>query len=129
VEKIFTGGIFMYKSLSFKVAIAGIAAGSINGLFGAAGGMVLIPLLTLLTDLKEEELFSSSLAIMLPICLVALAVTALHQPLPLAASMPYLAGSGLGGLLAGILRNRIPTLWLHRLLGLLIIWGGVRYLW
>lgn len=119
----------MYKSPSIKVAIAGIAAGSINGLFGAAGGMVLIPLLTLLTDLKEEELFSSSLAIMLPICLVALAVTALHQPLPLAASMPYLAGSGLGGFLAGILRNRIPTLWLHRLLGLLIIWGGVRYLW
>jgi uncharacterized membrane protein YfcA len=129
VEKISTGGIFMYKSPSIKVAIAGIAAGSINGLFGAAGGMVLIPLLTLLTDLKEEELFSSSLAIMLPICLVALAVTALHQPLPLAASMPYLAGSSLGGLLAGILRNRIPTLWLHRLLGLLIIWGGVRYLW
>lgn len=119
----------MYKRSSFKVAIAGIAAGSINGLFGAAGGMVLIPLLALLTDLKEEELFSSSLAIMLPICLVALAATALHQPLPIKDSIPYLTGSALGGIAAGILRNKIPTLWLHRLLGLLIIWGGVRYLW
>ena len=110
-------------------AIAGAAAGMVNGLFGAAGGMVLIPLLTLLTDLKEQELFSASLAIMLPICIVALGVTALHQPLPLKESVPYLIGSALGGLAAGILRKRIPTLWLHRILGLLIIWGGIRYLW
>lgn len=109
--------------------VAGATAGMINGLFGAAGGMVLIPLLTLLTDLNEEDLFSSSLAIMLPICIVALSVTALQQPLPLKESVPYLLGSALGGITAGIFRKKIPTLWLHRILGLLIIWGGIRYLW
>ena len=30
--------------------LAGFGAGAVNGLFGIGGGMVLIPLLTLLTD-------------------------------------------------------------------------------
>jgi uncharacterized membrane protein YfcA len=119
----------MQKRSIGGIATAGIAAGIINGLFGAGGGMVLIPLLTLLTDLNDDELFSSSLAIMLPICIVALTATALHQPLPLRESIPYLVGSAVGGILAGMLQGKIPTIWLHRILGLLIIWGGVRYLW
>ena len=119
----------MQKRSIWGIATAGIAAGIINGLFGAGGGMVLIPLLTLLTDLNDDELFSSSLAIMLPICIVALTATALHQPLPLRESIPYLVGSAAGGILAGMLQGKIPTIWLHRILGLLIIWGGVRYLW
>jgi uncharacterized membrane protein YfcA len=119
----------MQKRSIGGIATAGIGAGIINGLFGAGGGMVLIPLLTLLTDLNDDELFSSSLAIMLPICIVALTATALHQSLPLRESIPYLVGSAAGGILAGMLQGKIPTIWLHRILGLLIIWGGVRYLW
>ena len=119
----------MQKRSFYGIAIAGTVAGVVNGLFGAGGGMILIPLLTMLTDLSDDEIFSSSLAIMLPVCIVALAATALHQTLPLKAALPYLAGSALGGIAAGIFRNKIPTLWLHRLLGLLIIWGGIRYLW
>ena len=119
----------MQKNHLSGFAVAGAAAGIVNGLFGAGGGMILIPLLTLLTGLKDDEVFSSSLAVMLSICIVALGTTALHQPLPLEDSLPYLAGSAVGGLMAGILRQKIPTLWLHRLLGLLIIWGGIRYLW
>ena len=34
-------------------ALAGLGAGAVTGLFGAGGGMVLVPLLTLLTSLTE----------------------------------------------------------------------------
>lgn len=108
--------------------IAGSAAGIINGLFGAGGGMILVPLLTKLTDLKESEVFPASISIILPICLVSLSVTAASVPLPWHEALPYLAGSVLGGLLAGKYGHKIPVLWLHRVLGLLILWGGVRYL-
>ena len=108
---------------------AGAAAGCVTGLFGAGGGMVLIPLLTLLTDLKEEELFSSSIAVMIPICLVSLLFSATGSRLPWADALPYLIGGGIGGILAGIAGKRIPVLWLHRGLGILILWGGWRYLW
>ena len=110
------------------LALAGLCAGSVNGLLGAGGGMVLIPLLTALTDLKGAQVFPASLSIILPICLVSLTVTALSAPFPWAESVPYLIGSAIGGLLAGLWGEKIPVKWLHRGLGILIFWGGVRYL-
>ena len=109
--------------------LAGICAGAVNGLFGAGGGMLLVPLLMLLTDIEEQDVFSASVSIILPICLVSLAISALHVPLPWKEALPYLIGSALGGAGAAIWGNKIPAVWLHRGLGLLIIWGGIRYLW
>lgn len=108
--------------------LAGAGAGAINGLFGAGGGMVLVPLLTGLTDLEEDEIFPASVSIILPICLTSLAITACKHPIPYQQALPYLIGSAAGGVLSGLLGKKIPTLWLHRALGLLILWGGVRYL-
>ena len=90
--------------------------------------MVLIPLLSLLSSLQEEEIFSSSIAIILPICLVSLTITGINQGIPWGASVPWLAGSAVGGILAGLFGRKIPTGWLHKGLGILIIWGGIRYL-
>ena len=119
----------MKKGTVAAMALAGVGAGAVNGLFGAGGGMVLVPLLTLLTDLEDQELFSASLSIILPLCLVSLWVTALTSPIPWQAAFPYLLGSALGGLAAGIWGAKIPVKWLHRGLGILILLGGVRYLW
>ena len=108
--------------------LAGLGAGAVNGLFGAGGGMVLVPLLSLLTDLEDDEIFASSIAIILPICVVSLTATAITGTVAWAEALPYLFGSAVGGLLAGFFGKKIPTLWLHRGLGLMIVWGGIRYL-
>lgn len=108
--------------------IAGICAGAVNGLFGAGGGMVLVPLLGKLTDLEENSIFPASVSIILPICIVSLLFTVRPGDIPWMTAMPYLIGSAAGGVLAGWLSKKIPTLWLHRALGILILWGGVRYL-
>lgn len=118
----------MPKKGCIYVALSGALAGAVAGLFGAGGGMVLVPLLTASQALSEEEVFPSSIAIILPICLVSLTVTALGAGLPLAASIPYLIGSAAGGLCAGKWGSRIPAVWLHRGLGILILWGGLRHL-
>ncbi len=108
--------------------LAGFAAGSVTGLFGAGGGMVLVPLLCWLTDIEEDAIFPASVSIILPICLVSLLFRADGGGLPWPKATPYLIGSGIGGILVGMLGRRIPTLWLHRLLGAMILWGGFRYL-
>ena len=123
-----TGGVFLHKSVSWGIMLAGTLAGAVNGLFGAGGGMVLVPLLTLLAHLKEEAVFPSSVSIILPICLVSLAFTAVTDALPWRQALPYLTGSAVGGILAGLWGKKIPVLWLHRGLGILILWGGIRYL-
>ena len=108
--------------------LAGVGAGAVNGLFGAGGGMILVPLLTWLTDLEDDEIFPASVSIILPICIVSLSLSFQPGTVPWDVAVPYLVGSTAGGILAGLIGRRIPTLWLHRLLGLLIIWGGIRYL-
>lgn len=108
--------------------LAGLAAGAVNGLFGAGGGMVLVPLLSLSGNLEEDSIFSSSIAIILPICLVSLAATAITGTVAWSEALPWLFGSAAGGFLAAKLGQKIPALWLHRGLGILIIYGGVRYL-
>ena len=119
----------MKKTPVLGMALAGFCAGAVNGLFGAAGGMVLIPLLTLLTDLEEQALFPSSISIILPICMVSLVFTAFQTGLAWQTAFPYLIGGAFGGILAGLYGRRIPAKWLHRGLGILILWGGIRYLW
>ena len=108
--------------------LAGAAAGIVAGLFGAGGGMVLVPLLCLLTDLKDHEVFDLSISVILPVCLVSLTVTALSGTFPWTSSLPYLIGSAAGGYCAAQFGRLIPTRWLHRGLGILILWGGIRYL-
>ena len=108
--------------------LAGAGAGAVNGLFGAGGGMILVPLLGLLTNLEDRDIFPCSISIILPICLVSLAVTALTGTVAWQEALPYLPGSALGGIAAGLWGKKIPTVWLHRGLGLLILWGGIRYL-
>lgn len=110
------------------ITLAGFCAGAVNGLFGAAGGMVLVPLLTALTDMEDSEIFPSSISIILPICIVSLIFTAVTGTLDFQAAVPYLIGSAIGGVAAGLWGKKIPTLWLHRGLGILILWGGFRYL-
>ena len=110
------------------IALAGLGAGAVNGLFGAGGGMVLVPLLTLLAAIEEKAVFPSSVSIILPICIVSLTVTAFTGTIAWREAVPWLIGSAIGGVLAGICGKKIPVKWLHRGLGILILWGGFRYL-
>lgn len=119
----------MTKFPYWGYALSGLGAGIVAGLFGAGGGLVLIPLLTLLTDISEEDLFPASISVILPICVVTLITTAAAGTVSWREALPYLPGSAIGGFLAGKYGRKIPVRWLHRGLGLLILWGGWRYLW
>ena len=52
--------------------IAGALIGAINGFFGGGGGMVCVPVLTMLLKLPEKEAHATTLLIMLPLCICSL---------------------------------------------------------
>lgn len=110
-------------------AAAGLAAGILNGFFGGGGGMILIPALSAWCHVEERELFPTSVSIMLPICVMSLWISSQSVPLPWSDALPYLVGSATGGILVGLLGRKIPMVWLHRILGVMLLWGGIRYLW
>ena len=118
----------MRKCKTLWVPLAGLCAGAANGLFGAGGGMLLVPLLGLSGVLDEKSVFPCSVSIILPITLVTLMIGWRKAPVDMAAALPYLVGSLVGGFAAGRWGKYIPVKWLHRGLGLVILWGGIRYL-
>ena len=126
MEILSSGGVFMKNKI--VLSASGVAAGLVNGLLGAGGGMVLVPLLRRYSSLSESEQFPASIAIMAPICIISLFFSAQWQ-LSTAEVLPYLLGSAIGGTAAGRWGRFIPTKWLHRFLGFIILWGGIRYLW
>lgn len=109
------------------LSVAGGIAGMVNGILGAGGGMVLVPMLGKRTGLTEEERFPASVAIIAPICIVSLLISNRWNLTP-GQLVPYLLGSALGGIAAGIWGRQIPTTWLHRIFGILILSGGIRNL-
>lgn len=89
--------------------------------------MVLVPLLSGKGGFTQREAFSSSVVIMLPLCVISLLITT-EGSIPWEAAWPFLLGGIPGGIVAARLGEKIPLRWLHRLLGGLIVYGGIRYI-
>ncbi|WP_297212078.1 TSUP family transporter [uncultured Flavonifractor sp.] len=111
-----------------RPALAGAAAGAVNGFFGGGGGMLLVPLLAGWCALGQRKAFATSVAVILPLCALSAAIYLFRGGVDFAAALPYLAGGLLGGLLGGRLFKGLNMTWLRRGFALLILYGGVRTL-
>lgn len=111
-----------------KSAVAGAFAGLINGFIGSGGGMLLVPLLNLWIGLDSKKSFATSLAITLPVSIVSAVVYLITDTLRFSDAIPYLAGGLVGGIIAGKVFRKVPSGILRSVLGLLVIYGGIRCL-
>ena len=107
-------------------ALAGGAAGVVNGFFGGGGGMILVPLLAGRCALDQRRAFATSVAVIAPLCALSAAIYWFRGGLDLAAALPYLTGGLIGGLIGGKVFRKLSMVWLRRGFALLILYGGVR---
>ena len=118
----------MKQCSKLRFVLAGALAGMTNGLFGGGGGSVLVPLLTRYCRLDQREAFATSVAVILPLCVLSAAIYLLRGGLDWAAALPYLVGGAAGGDGGGRWFQGANMLWLKRAFGLLLIYGGARCL-
>ena len=112
----------------FRSAVAGGAAGLANGFFGGGGGMPLVPLLTRWCGLDQRQAFATSIAVILPLCVLSSAIYWFRGGLDFLLALPYLVGGLIGGFLGGRMFKKLNMVWLRRAFALLILYGGVKAL-
>lgn len=114
------------QAYRLRYLITGGLAGLANGLFGAGGGLFLVPLLSSWAKMPRRKAFAVSVGVILPLSAVSAVIYWLRGGLDLSGAWGYLLGGALGGLVSGRVFRRVPVSWLRRGFGLLIVYGGIR---
>lgn len=113
--------------LDWKIILGGALTGFINGMLGAGGGMIAVPVLER-SGADAKEAHSGSIAVMLPLSLLSAAVYLHSGRVTASDALPYLPAGILGALGGVWLMNKISPALLHKLFGGFAIWAGVRML-
>ena len=121
-----------------KLILGGALTGLINGLLGAGGGMIAVPVLEG-SGADAKQAHSGSIAVMLPLSLFSAAAVLLMDlvyamidlhggRVTLSDALPYIP-AGIACAFCGVwLMNRISPALLHKIFGVFAIWAGVRML-
>ncbi len=110
----------------WRYAVTGALAGIANGLFGSGGGLFLVPLLSRWCGIETKRAFATSVAVIFLLSPLSLAVFWWRGGTDFSAVWPYLVGGAAGGVLSGVLFQKVSVTWLRRLFGILLLYGGVR---
>ncbi len=108
-------------------AAAGLAIGAVNGLLGAGGGMIAVPLL-LKSGLKRKEAHANAVAVILPITLLSAVLYIIKGYVTVKASLIFIPTGVAGALLGTYCLKKISPLWLKRIFGAFMVYAGVRLL-
>lgn len=114
------------KAMRLRFILSGIAAGIINGFFGGGGGLLLVPMLSDFCGLDTRTSLATSVAVMLPLCIVSAAVYYFRVGISFSMALPYLLGGLAGGIIGGTVLRKAPIKLLRIVFALLMLYGGVR---
>ena len=104
-------------------AVGGFLSGAVNGLLGAGGGMIAVPMLAK-SGLEAKKSHATSVAVILPSSILYLT----DGRVTLGDAAPYLLWGALGSIIGSWLLTKIKDVWLHRIFGVLMLWAAVRML-
>ena len=112
---------------NLTTAACGFAIGIINGLLGAGGGMIAVPLLRK-TGLKQKSAHANAVAIILPISFLSVILYLYKDYVNLSDSLPFIPTGILGALIGTYFLKKISPFWLKRIFGFFMIYAGIRLL-
>ncbi|MCK9614020.1 MAG: sulfite exporter TauE/SafE family protein [Candidatus Omnitrophica bacterium] len=107
--------------------ILGLAAGTLSGLLGIGGGLILIPALVYIFGLTQHQAQGTTLAFMIPPIGLLAALKYYHDGnVKLNIAMFMCLGFFIGGLLGAMFVNKIPELLLKRIFGIALLLASLR---
>ena len=115
------------KKNNLLTAAAGLAVGIVNGLLGAGGGMIAVPLLKKL-GLSQKQAHANAVAVILPITVLSAVLYLIRGYVRLSDCLIFIPGGLLGSLIGTYFLKKISPRWLKRIFGGFMVYAGVRLL-
>ena len=115
------------KKFNLKTAVYGISIGLVNGLLGAGGGMLAVPLLKN-TGFEQKEAQENAIAVILPISVLSASLYLLRDYVNIADALPYIPTGLIGAVIGTIIIKKISPNLLKKLFGGFMIYAGIRLL-
>lgn len=109
-------------------SLPGFIAGVLNGLLGAGGGMVIVPMLEK-SGLKPANAHATSIAIIVPLCILSTSIYIYGKSINFADALPFLPAGLIGAYVGAKLLPHIPDSALRRIFGAFMLYAAWRLLW
>jgi len=109
-----------------KIALIGILAGIVNGLFGSGSGMIILP--TLMSDLDEVKARGTTIMSVLFLSIISsiFYLKNVNNEVELIAIWYVVAGGIIGGTIGSKIIHKIPVKYLQIILAVFMIYTGIR---
>ena len=107
-----------------KNGIFGGITGFLNGLLGAGGGMVAVPVLKRQMDTKEAH--ATSIAIIIPMSIFSATSYLLKGSVTIQSALPYIPGGIAGALLGIYILKKVKPKFIKKVFALVMLWAGIR---
>ena len=109
------------------IAISGGAlAGFVNGLFGGGGGMIIVPLLTLVLGFNAKNAHATAILIILPLSLLSGLFYAYFGTLNYKIGIPVSIGVTIGGVIGALLLSKLSSKWVVIIFSAVMIAAGIK---
>ena len=102
-----------------------VGVGIVNGLLGAGGGMLAVPLLKS-AGADQKQAHASSIALIMPLSLFSAILYLCQGRVALSDAAVYMPAGAIGAVIGAWLHGKICDKWLRRIFALFMIWAGVR---
>lgn len=126
LSKFKTKSSFEEKKTKFFAVFAGIAIGAVNGLFGAGGGMLVVPMLTYLFGLGAKKAHATAIMIILPLCAVSAVVYGMKGSYDYSIFPATVAGVVVGGIVGALALKKANNVLLRFLFYGLMMLAGLK---
>lgn len=104
----------------------GLVVGAVNGLFGAGGGMLVVPILSYLYGLSAKKSHATAIMIILPLCAVSAVVYALKGSYDYSIFPATIVGVVAGGIAGALLLKKANNVALRYAFYFLMLLAGLK---
>ena len=110
-----------------KLAVLGIGVGLVNGVFGAGGGMIAVPVLKK-QGLDQKLAHANAVAVILPITIISAVLYLVKGNVTLIDSWAFIPTGLIGSVIATLALQKFSNKVLQKTFAAFIIYAGVRLL-